>query len=33
MNYVVCMLPVKIIEPEARPPFTSYNLSLHNALL
>ena len=24
---------VKIIEPEAGPPFTRYNLSLHNALL
>ena len=24
---------VKIIEPEAGPPFTSYNSSLHNALL
>ena len=29
----ICLQLVKIIEPEARPPFIRYNLSLHNALL
>ena len=31
--YIIYNEIVKIIEPEAGPPFTSYNSSLHNALL